>query len=62
VILCSDGLTDMLANEAIIEAVREHDGDLDAACAQLVDRANEAGGRDNISVILLAEESPNAPS
>jgi serine/threonine protein phosphatase PrpC len=60
VILCSDGLTEMLGDEALLNAVREHDADLDAACAQLVDRANEAGGRDNISVILLAEESPNA--
>ena len=30
--------------------------EMDAACDQLVVRANEAGGKDNISVILLAEE------
>lgn len=53
-LICSDGLTDML-KETEIEEIMEH-----APLAQkLVDAANEAGGKDNISV-LLAQFSAKA--
>jgi PPM family protein phosphatase len=53
VLICSDGLTDML-NDADIQRVLVETGfDLEATAKRLVFKANEAGGRDNISVILV---------
>jgi protein phosphatase len=51
-LLCSDGLTKMLAEEEI-EAVLGAEADPDRICRVLVDAANEAGGQDNISVVLI---------
>ena len=53
VVLCSDGLTNMLPDSRILEIVAAHTGNLGRCCAELVERANAAGGRDNISVIVL---------
>jgi serine/threonine protein phosphatase PrpC len=53
VVLCSDGLTNMLPDSRILEIVAAHTGNLGRCCAELVARANAAGGRDNISVIVL---------
>jgi serine/threonine protein phosphatase PrpC len=53
IVLCSDGLTNMLPDSRILEIVVAHPGDLERCCAELVARANAAGGRDNISVIVL---------
>jgi protein phosphatase len=52
-LLCSDGLSDMLADEQIREVLEQHGAELQAACDVLIQRANEQGGHDNISVILL---------
>ena len=52
VLLCSDGLTDMLSDTAIAARLGGPDG-VDAIARRLVDAANEAGGKDNISVILV---------
>lgn len=53
VLLCSDGLNDMIS-DAQIEQVLRDKGDTPAEAAkQLVEQANAAGGRDNISVILI---------
>jgi protein phosphatase len=51
-LLCSDGLTEMLTNDAIAEVLRA-EPDPEAACRQLVAQANEAGGRDNITVLIV---------
>jgi protein phosphatase len=52
-LLCSDGLTDLI-NEREIGVLMEFHGDaLDQAASGLVNRANEAGGHDNISVMLI---------
>lgn len=56
VLLCSDGLTNMLDDDAILEIVGRYDGHLDKTCDQLVDGANARGGRDNISAVLLRYE------
>jgi PPM family protein phosphatase len=56
VLLCSDGLTNMLDDETILEIVSSYDGHLPKTCDQLVDSANARGGRDNISAILLRYE------
>ena len=51
-LLCSDGLTDMVDTDVVHGIVDEQRGALDAAAAQLIELANQNGGRDNISVIL----------
>jgi protein phosphatase len=51
VLLCSDGLTEMVKEEEITAILRS-EADPESACRQLVARANEAGGRDNITVVL----------
>ncbi len=51
-ILCSDGLTDMLTDEEIQQALGSAGPELQGAADVLVQRANAGGGRDNISVIV----------
>ncbi|MBT9489077.1 MAG: Stp1/IreP family PP2C-type Ser/Thr phosphatase [Rubrivivax sp.] len=51
-LLCSDGLSDMLDDGAIAQVLQAHEG-LDAGCKALIEAANDAGGKDNISVILV---------
>jgi protein phosphatase len=53
-LLCSDGLTDMLSDRAIEELLKDHGGDIERSSALLVEAANRMGGKDNISVILIA--------
>jgi serine/threonine protein phosphatase PrpC len=55
VLMCSDGLTSMISEERIT-AVLESEHDLDRAADRLITEANEAGGRDNITVILARLE------
>jgi protein phosphatase len=50
-LLCSDGLTDMLDDETIAQVLLRCELLPEAATA-LIDAANEAGGKDNISVVL----------
>jgi protein phosphatase len=51
-LMCSDGLSDMLLDENMTQVLQMHDS-LPAAGQALIDAANEAGGRDNIAVILV---------
>ncbi len=51
-LLCSDGLSVTVTEEALAQALRQ-DADLDALAARLVDAANAGGGPDNITVLLL---------
>jgi PPM family protein phosphatase len=55
VLLCSDGLTSMVSEEKIM-AILDEESDLDRAGERLIDEANEAGGRDNITVVLFRLE------
>ncbi|HYC49404.1 MAG TPA: Stp1/IreP family PP2C-type Ser/Thr phosphatase [Burkholderiales bacterium] len=55
-LLCSDGLTDMMMDREIRQTLLECGRDLELAARRLVERANEAGGFDNISVILVRAE------
>jgi serine/threonine protein phosphatase PrpC len=55
-ILCSDGLTDMLTDEEIQQALTGLPSELQSAADVLVQLANAAGGRDNVSVILARVE------
>lgn len=50
-LMCSDGVTDMIADEELMEFMAEV-ADLQAAADRVVDLANHRGGRDNISLIL----------
>lgn len=52
-LLCSDGLNDMVDDEDIGFALRTLSANLELAAAQLVQMANDNGGRDNVSVILI---------
>lgn len=52
VLLCSDGLTNMLEDGLIHQILRE-DTDITGKAEELISRANENGGRDNITVILV---------
>ncbi len=51
-LLCCDGLWSVIKNDQIIKIIREHT-DIQEAADALVDAANEAGGPDNISCILV---------
>ena len=50
-LLCSDGLSGMVS-DAEIEETLNRVSDLDAACKELIEKANAAGGNDNITCIL----------
>jgi len=54
-LLCSDGLSGMVRNEEIREVLRSVDEPLEA-CKTLTDRANQAGGHDNITVVVAKFE------
>ena len=51
-LMCSDGLTDMM-NDAAIEQLLAEQAELEHKAQSLVDAANERGGRDNISVLMV---------
>jgi len=51
--LCSDGLYAMLTDEQILQTVTPFPASLSEAATKLIDAANEAGGKDNVSVVLL---------
>lgn len=53
VLLCSDGLTTMLDDNEISGIIKRCGGDLPETANELIRQANENGGKDNISVILL---------
>jgi len=52
-LLCSDGLNDMVEDEDIALALSTLSGNLQLAADHLVQLANDHGGRDNVSVILI---------
>ncbi len=52
VLLCSDGLTDMLEDEQIRQII-DQKKDVRSAAQALVEAANDSGGRDNIAVIVI---------
>src|SRR5690242_19142601 len=51
-LICSDGLSDMLDDASIGQVLLANDS-LEAGCRALVEAANDAGGKDNISVVLV---------
>ncbi|MFD1417221.1 Stp1/IreP family PP2C-type Ser/Thr phosphatase [Companilactobacillus keshanensis] len=53
ILLCTDGLTNMVPEKEIKKILSEKIS-LDAKCHILIDKANQAGGRDNITALLFA--------
>jgi protein phosphatase len=58
-LICSDGLTEMVSNEQIRTALAS-EADPEACCRKLVAQANEAGGRDNITVVICRFDDAGA--
>jgi protein phosphatase len=56
-LLCSDGLNDMLTDAAIAAELTATLPDANRAAERLIDRANAAGGLDNCSVVVLRARS-----
>jgi serine/threonine protein phosphatase PrpC len=56
-LLCSDGLTDMVSAAAIERVIRQHAGNPARVAEALVLAANEAGGRDNVSAVYVEGDS-----
>jgi PPM family protein phosphatase len=60
-LICSDGLTDMVDEGTILDALVSNRQDLKAAAKALVNAANKGGGEDNITVVFfeLASDEPD---
>ena len=52
ILLCSDGLTNNVDDQKILQIVTQHD--TKSAVDHLIDEANKNGGTDNITVVLYA--------
>jgi hypothetical protein len=61
-LLCSDGLSDQVPAAEIQRAVERHAGDPDAAVRELIEAANRAGGKDNVTVVVVEGEQFTAPA
>jgi protein phosphatase len=61
-LLCSDGLSDMVAGEGIEEVLLANRGDLDVTAKALVRAANRGGGDDNITAVLFEIVADDAPT
>ena len=53
-LICSDGLTDMVGDEEILDVVDHNRDNLDRVTKQLVSAANRGGGEDNITVVAFS--------
>jgi PPM family protein phosphatase len=60
-LICSDGLSDMVEDEEILELVHEHRDDLEKAVKALVAAANRGGGEDNITAVAFRISTNAAP-
>jgi serine/threonine protein phosphatase PrpC len=52
-LLCSDGLTDMVSEDSILDVVERNRDDIEGALRALVKAANRGGGQDNITVVAF---------
>ncbi len=60
-LLCSDGLTSMVDDETILDAVERHRADLGEAAKALINAANRGGGEDNITVVFFEVDGGAEP-
>lgn len=60
ILLCSDGLTNMLTNEQIEKVLNDHELTIEEKVSKLIRKCNARGGTDNISVayLMIKEGSP----
>jgi protein phosphatase len=58
-LLCSDGLSDMVPDEEVGDTLQMLGSNLELAASTLIQQANDYGGRDNVSVILVKVQ-PNS--
>lgn len=58
-LLCSDGLNDMVDDEEIHLTLSKYSANLGEAATELVRLANENGGKDNVSVVLVRPQNPS---
>jgi len=61
-LICSDGLSDQIPAAEIQRALERHAGDPDAAIRELIDAANRAGGKDNVTVVVVEGEQFTPPA
>lgn len=59
-LLCSDGLYDMVPDEDTAATLQMLAANLELAATQLIDQANDNGGKDNVSVVLVRVKTPYA--
>ena len=52
-LLCSDGITGQIDHEDLAQVLLSGGSDLDATVQQLIDIANESGGHDNATAVLV---------
>ena len=52
-LLCTDGLTNMVKDEQIFKTIYENSHDLKTICEKLVEDANNAGGYDNSTIVII---------
>jgi serine/threonine protein phosphatase PrpC len=55
-LICSDGLSDLVTSQSILSLVESNAANPKAAVQALIDAANQAGGKDNVSVVLVEGE------
>ncbi|HVD94107.1 MAG TPA: PP2C family serine/threonine-protein phosphatase [Vicinamibacterales bacterium] len=60
-LLCSDGLSAVVPNDAIARILGGDEGGLEGVCERLVGAANEGGGPDNITVLVLEVADADVP-
>lgn len=56
-LLCSDGLSDQVGSQEILRAVERNAGSPDRAVRELIGAANRAGGKDNVTVLVVEGEN-----
>jgi serine/threonine protein phosphatase PrpC len=61
-LLCTDGLSDLVTSDRIRELVERHAGEPEAAVRGLIAAANEAGGKDNVTIVIVEGEGFTAPA
>ena len=61
-LLCSDGLSDQVTANDIRRTVERHARDPDRAARELIDAANRAGGKDNVTVLVIEGEQFTGPA
>jgi protein phosphatase len=54
ILMCSDGLTNMVDDQYVYEIIMKNIYDINIACKKLIEKANKNGGKDNVSVIIIS--------